>query len=482
MTEIMAANPGISILDATKHLAAFNAAAASGLPRALGMVDHSRASSGGVDAMPDSVAAALGYLPPTSASVSGGGVVTTASGVPVGAVVRHQLHLSNIPLNVSAADLGALVNAALLMTGVYPPGAQPVKNAKINHDYKFAFVDVDTDEDCLRAAEKLNGMQIGPCSIKIQKAKGSGQIFAAPGFGTAPISASLPPGMVPVLPGAGLVPVAAHPNPLSGAPVPAPPPSALAASSGSSVRSSFVLLTNISPAISEQDTRELVEPFGDLRGFNIIVTAGGSSRTAVFEYESEDVAAVAAAALSTLVIVGLKLSALMIPQAQAELLMRPVAPRPGPSPVLGASSLPPPPPPPPAAVAPGCSPGQALALEQRGGPCLVLSNMVGPEDLESDESCQDLIEDVSEECGKHGKVLGVKVPRSVDDTEGKNQGSRGLVYVKFSNSQGAAAAKAAVHGKRFAGKAVAVGYFPVDLFDDGTFAVPPGWLEKEGGL
>jgi len=106
--------------------------------------------------------------------------------------------------------------------------------------------------------------------------------------------------------------------------------------------------------------------------------------------------------------------------------------------------------------------------------------MVGPEDLESDESCQDLIEDVAEECGKHGEVLVVKVPRSAEETEGKNQGSSGLVYVKFSSQQGAAAAKAAVHGKRFAGKAVAVGFFPVELLDEGTFAVPPGWSGMQG--
>ena len=43
---------------------------------------------------------------------------------------------------------------------------------------------------------------------------------------------------------------------------------------------------------------------------------------------------------------------------------------------------------------------------------LVLLNMVTDEDLATDEDYNGLVEEVQEECAKHGKLLGLKVPRS----------------------------------------------------------------------
>ena len=44
---------------------------------------------------------------------------------------------------------------------------------------------------------------------------------------------------------------------------------------------------------------------------------------------------------------------------------------------------------------------------------LVLHNMVSDEDLATEEEYQALREEVQEECAKHGKLVGMKIKRTV---------------------------------------------------------------------
>ena len=57
----------------------------------------------------------------------------------------------------------------------------------------------------------------------------------------------------------------------------------------------------------------------------------------------------------------------------------------------------------------------------------------------------DIGEDVKDECSKHGPVSHIHVDKE----------SRGFVYLKFGSTEGASAARQALHGRWFAGKMIA---------------------------
>jgi RNA-binding protein 39 len=116
-----------------------------------------------------------------------------------------------------------------------------------------------------------------------------------------------------------------------------------------------------------------------------------------------------------------------------------------------AAAVAPPPPPPASTVALGAV-AASLALEQGVlGPaspvatrCLLLKNMFDPA-AEADPAWPDDIRaDVGDECARFGAVDHVHV----------DPASRGYVYVRLAGAAAAAAAKAALHGRWFAGRQV----------------------------
>lgn len=115
-----------------------------------------------------------------------------------------------------------------------------------------------------------------------------------------------------------------------------------------------------------------------------------------------------------------------------------------PPPPLPPGGLPPPPPLPPGGLPPpppGPPPGPPPTR------VLVLDHAVTDSELADDEEYADICEDMRDECGKFGRVDRVSIPRS---------GARGagLVFVVFADAGSAAAARAALHGRRFGGRAV----------------------------
>ena len=106
---------------------------------------------------------------------------------------------------------------------------------------------------------------------------------------------------------------------------------------------------------------------------------------------------------------------------------------------------------------PEAPPSKALALE----------NMLTAEDAGGDEY-DDIVEDIKEECGKHGTVLKVDIPKprlnGATDVPGL-----GKAFVKFSAVEGAVAAKNALNGRTFDGRKVVVRFIDEVSFDAGIF-------------
>lgn len=105
--------------------------------------------------------------------------------------------------------------------------------------------------------------------------------------------------------------------------------------------------------------------------------------------------------------------------------------------------------------------------------CMLLLNMVTPEELISDDDYNDILEDINEECGKYGSVEGVRIPRptpkskkweptdSAAATAEKNRKADedagvGRVYVLYKDLDGVQKAMRAIGGRQFAGRTILV--------------------------
>jgi len=97
---------------------------------------------------------------------------------------------------------------------------------------------------------------------------------------------------------------------------------------------------------------------------------------------------------------------------------------------------------------------------------LRLSNVASHEELQDDREYNEIVEDIRLECCDHGKVLGVLAPRIKD---GYPNNLEGYIYVEFATSQMAQSAAAALNGRKFGDKIVAVQYFDETKFANGVY-------------
>ncbi|BDA43929.1 probable splicing factor U2af large subunit B at C-terminar half [Coccomyxa sp. Obi] len=141
------------------------------------------------------------------------------------------------------------------------------------------------------------------------------------------------------------------------------------------------------------------------------------------------------------------------------------------SPALGAAAASPaasrlPLPPPPAIAQ---APVNMAASVEPSAPTqyLQVTGMVTPDVLADDEEYAEVIQDLQEECSKYGQVLRVLVPRppnpaSSNELFGSN--NYGKAFAEFANVAGCIAAKAAIHGRLFAGETVLATYVTAEYF------------------
>lgn len=94
--------------------------------------------------------------------------------------------------------------------------------------------------------------------------------------------------------------------------------------------------------------------------------------------------------------------------------------------------------------------------------CLRLENMLSREDVLGDEY-DEIVEDIKDECEKHGSVLKVCVPRP--NADGSEPEDIGKAFVKFATVDSARKAMDALSGRTFDGKKVVVQYIDEDSFN-----------------
>lgn len=69
---------------------------------------------------------------------------------------------------------------------------------------------------------------------------------------------------------------------------------------------------------------------------------------------------------------------------------------------------------------------------------------------------QELIEDLQEECGKHGTVVDTRIPRPPDGSVG--QGCFGKVYVLMDSAESASGIQKTFNGRMYDGRSLVVQY------------------------
>eukprot|EP00727_Mastigamoeba_balamuthi_P007534 m51a1_g3400 putative rna-binding protein 39-like (836) ;mRNA; f:542121-545641 len=88
--------------------------------------------------------------------------------------------------------------------------------------------------------------------------------------------------------------------------------------------------------------------------------------------------------------------------------------------------------------------------------CVLLKNMFDPAEEMDPNFDAEIREDVSEECGKHGRVVHIFVDKA----------SQGHVWVRFADVPSAARAQSALNHRWFASKMITAEYIPVDVYNN----------------
>lgn len=181
-----------------------------------------------------------------------------------------------------------------------------------------------------------------------------------------------------------------------------------------------------------------------LKAFNLIKTSVGQGQSAVFEFVDNKAADSVISGMNNLNLAGHKLSVQRVPISSAAVLLRPVK-------VSSRSDEPP-------------SEGDAKVSR-----VICLSNMTTEEDLQDDESYQELLEDVIDECSLHAKIGSVVIPRAASEQFPSHL--IGKIFVFVNDEEGAKSLRKAVHGRKFNGNIVEAGYYPEHLFSNQVFPV-----------
>lgn len=93
---------------------------------------------------------------------------------------------------------------------------------------------------------------------------------------------------------------------------------------------------------------------------------------------------------------------------------------------------------------------------------LCLLRMVTEEDLQDDAEYEEILQDIKDECGNHGPVRDIVIPRT-------GQAGVGKVFVAFAEQAGAEKAKGALEGRKFMGRTVLVTFYDEARFDKREF-------------
>ena len=101
---------------------------------------------------------------------------------------------------------------------------------------------------------------------------------------------------------------------------------------------------------------------------------------------------------------------------------------------------------------------------------LVLLQMVTGDDLKDDEEYGEIVEDIRDECSRHGIVKSITIPRPNKDNENEQVLGLGKVFVEFDGIEQAKIARDSLQGRTFENRTVVAKFFDPRKYANKDFA------------
>ncbi|KAK6133390.1 hypothetical protein DH2020_032854 [Rehmannia glutinosa] len=312
-----------------------------------------------------------------------------------------------------------------------------VVNVYINHEKKFAFVEMRTVEEASNAMA-LDGVAFEGVSVRVRRPTDYNPSLAAP-LGPSQPSPYLN------LAAAGLTP----------------------GMTGDAEGADRIFLGGVPYYFSEAQIKELLESFGPLRGFDLVKDrdTGNSKGYGFCIYKDPSVTDIACAALNGLKVGDKTLTVrratisgqlkseqeIILAQAQQHIAMQKMA--------LGAGVM----------NLPGGGIESLVNVEvEIPTKILCLTEVVTTDELMDDGEYEEILEDMREECQKFGELIDVTIPRPIPNAA--NSEGIGKVFLEYSDAAGCTKAKSALSGRKFGGNSVVALYYPEDKYYGGDYA------------
>ncbi|KAK4793510.1 hypothetical protein SAY86_023945 [Trapa natans] len=295
-----------------------------------------------------------------------------------------------------------------------------VVNVYINHEKKFAFVEMRSVEEASNAMA-LDGIIFEGGPVKVRR----------PSDYNPSLAATLGP---------------SQPNPnLNLAAVGLTPGSA-----GGLEGPDRIFVGGLPYYFTEAQVRELLESFGSLRGFDLVKDreTGNSKGYAFCVYQDLSVTDIACAALN-----GIKMGDKTLTVRRANQGAN--QPKPEQESVLLHAQ-------------------QQIALQKLmyqpgtlATKVVCLTQVVSVDELKDDEEYEDILEDMRLEGGKFGNLVNVVIPRPRPD--GQPVPGVGKVFLEYSDVEGSAKARTGLNGRKFGGNVVSAVFYPESKFAQGDY-------------
>ncbi|KAJ4981611.1 hypothetical protein NE237_032448 [Protea cynaroides] len=346
---------------------------------------------------------------------------------------RHarRVYVGGLPPMANEQTIATFFSQVMAAIGGNTSGSgDAVVNVYINHEKKFAFVEMRTVEEASNAMA-LDGIIFEGVSVRVRRPTDYNPSLAA-ALGPSHPSPHLNLGAVGLTPGA-----------ISGAEGP-----------------DRIFVGGLPYYFTEAQIRELLESFGPLRGFDLVKDrdTGNSKGYGFCVYQDPAVIDVACAALNGLKMGDKTLTVrratassgqakpdqeIILAQAQQQLAMHKMVLQ------AGGANLPE------VAMAP-------RALVETPTKVVCLTEVVSVDELRDDEEYEEILEDMREESRKFGSLVNLLVPRP--NPNGVPIPGVGKVFLEYADTAGSAKAKAALGGRKFGGRTVVAIYYPEEKY------------------
>lgn len=332
---------------------------------------------------------------------------TPQAAVPViGSSVTRQarrIYVGNIPFGFSEQEMMDFFNQQMHLNGLAQAEGPPILACHINRDKNFAFLECRSIDETTQAMA-FDGINFKGQSLKLRRPRDYQPI---PGGGGIESSGPGVPGLI----------------------------STVVADSDNKV-----FVGGIPNYLNEDQVKELLTSFGQLKAFNLVKDLGsGLSKGYAFcEYRDGTITDQAIAGLNGMQLGDKKLIVQRASVGSKNMAAMNVAPVTIQVPGLAGMA----------------GPGQSTEV-------LCLLNMVLPEELTDEEEYEDILEDIREECTKYGEVRSVEIPRPVPGVEVPGCGK---VFIEFSSTSECQKAQHALTGRKFSNRVVVTSYFEPDKY------------------